>query len=200
MAKEYYELAVRMNVRGFPMECVFHGFIQDPSIANEFAVAQSIIAALDDGGPPTSWINRLVLLLSDEAYVSSIRCRRMIPGGGNTAEVYFQEDDYVGAIAGGVSAVQVAGCVIWNSTDAPNKTGRNFIPAVSTVSIANGRFEAAYQTAIDNFIAKVITGLAVSAGTFLWCFWNQTDEVGYQITGGYLSAKPGTQRRREVPL
>jgi len=200
MAREYYELGVRINVKGFPQECVFHGFIDDPSVANEFAVASSIIAALDDGGPPTSWINRLVLLLAEDAYISSIHCRRITPGGGNSSNVFFQETDYPGGQSGLSSAMQVAGCIIWNSTDAADKTGRNFIPAVSTEIIENGRFDAAYQTKIDDFIAKVVTGLAVSAGTFLWCIWNATDEVGYQITGGYLSPKPGTQRRREVPL
>ena len=200
MAREYYELGVRIIVRGFPMECVFHGFIDSPSVANEFEVASSIVAAVDDGGPPIGWIYRLVLLMSEEAYVSTIRCRRITAGGGNTSAAFFQEADFPGAVEGAVSATQTAGCVIWNSDEATDKTGRNFIPAVSVESIENGRFDAAYQTAIDDFIAKTITGFAVSAGTFLFCFWNQEDEVGYQITGGYLSPKPGTQRRREVPL
>lgn len=200
MAKQYYSLEVRTIVAGFPMANVFTLFIDDPSVANEFLVAQSIINALPVGAGLTSWLSRFQALLSEDVYISNILCRRMTDGGGNTAETILQEDSKPGLQTGDVAASQVAACVIWVNTDFPDKTGRNFIPGVSLSCIEGGRWEAAFQTAVDNFIARTLSGFAVSAGTALFCTWDREAEVGYQLTNGYLSPKVGTQRRRERPL
>lgn len=200
MAKHYYSLEVRTIVAGFPMANVFTLFIDNPSVSNEFLVAQSIINALPVGAGITSWLSRFQSLLSEEVYVSNILCRRMEPDGGNTAETILQEDSKVGLRTGSVAASQVAACIIWLNTDVPDRTGRNFIPGVSIDDIESGRFSASMQTAVDNFVARTLSGFAVSAGTALFCTYDRLTKTGNQLTNGYLSPKVGTQRRREKPL
>lgn len=200
MAREYYDLTVNVNVRGFPMANVFKFFIDDPSVSNEFEVAASIINALPVGAGPTAWMFRYRSLISSQCYVSNILCRRATNGGGNTAEAVLQEDSLPGLATGYVSATQTAGVVIWLNDDVPDKTGRNFIPGTSVDDLDSSRFTADYQTRMTDFIARHIAGFNVSAGTVLPCTWDRTNDIGYQILNGYLSPKVGTMRRRETRL
>jgi len=94
----------------------------------------------------------------------------------------------------------VAATVIWVQTDVEKITGRTFIPGISIEDIDGGRFSTDYQSAIDNFIARHLSGFAVSAGTALFQIYDRETPIGYQVSNGYLSPKPGTQRRRERPL
>jgi len=200
MAKQYYELEVRVNVLGFPMANVFNLAINDPSVPNEYEVAASIINALNVGAGITSWMSRYVRLISEQCYISNILCRRISNGGGNTAEAILQVDSLPGIRTGIVAATQVAATVIWVQTDVEKITGRTFIPGISIEDIDGGRFSTDYQSAIDNFIARHLSGFAVSAGTALFQIYDRETPIGYQVSNGYLSPKPGTQRRRERPL
>lgn len=200
MAKQYYDLTVNVNVAGFPMANVFRLFIEDPSVSNEFEVAGSIINALTVGAGPTAWMFRYRALMSEFAYVSNILCRRASNGGGNTAEAILQTDTLPGLAEGDVMASQVAACVIWLNDDLPHRTGRSFIPAVSVDDLDGGRFTTDFQTRCDDFIARHLSGFAVAAGTALFCTFDSEFNIGYQISGGYLSPKVGTQRRRETRL
>jgi len=200
MATEVFALGVRLFSKSGPAEIVMHGAIDDPTGTSEVIWAAAILDAIDDGVPPVGLLNRLCLLMSEDAFVSSAYCSRISLGGGNQAQVLYQPEDFPGAFVGTYSASQVAGCVIWISIDAEAKTGRNFIPFVPDSELNGGRFSTEYQTRMQNFIDTVVAGLSTAVGTFKFGFWNQADQLIYETTNGYLSRKVGTQRRREVPL
>jgi len=200
MAFQYYDLTVNVNIGGFPMANVFRLRAEDPTEANEFSQAKQIINELSVGAGPTAWLFRYRAMLSEMAYVSNILCRRASTGGGNTAEAVLQIDTLPGLAAGDVAASQVAACLIWANDDIPDKTGRTFIPAISIEDIGNGRFTSDFRDRAEDFIARHITGLATAGGTFFPVTFDSEFDVGYEITGGYLSPKVGTQRRRETRL
>jgi len=200
MARELFVVGIRFFSKSGPAECVFHGAIDDPTGGDELVWSAAINAALEDGVAPAGFLSRLVLLMSEDAFISSSYVSRISGIGGNQVQHLYQGDDYPGAISGPYSASQVAACIIWSSVDAANKTGRNFIPFVPDSELDDGRFSAAYKTAVDNFIEQVISGLSTTFGTFKFGFYKQTPKTVYEFTDGYLSRKVGTQRRREVPL
>jgi len=197
---QYYDLEVRVNVAGFPMANTFRMMIEDPSVPNEYFVAKSIIAALEVGAGPTAWLFRYRALMSEDCYISNILCRRASNGGGNTAQAILRPDMLPGLASGGVSASQVAAVAIWLNDDLPALTGRSFIPGVSVEDLDDGRFTTAFSTRFDDFIARHVAGINVSAGIAFFCTFDSQFNVGYKILNGYLSPKVGTQRRRESPL
>jgi len=200
MAKQYYALEVRTVVAGFPMANAFTLFIDDPSVANEFLVAQSIINELSVGAGPTAWLFRFRALMSEQVYISNILCRRMSNGGGNTAEVILQTDTLPGLAPDVPVATQAAAVAIWTNTEQPNHTGRTFVPGISKDDLQDGRFIGTFQSRFDDFIARHVAGLNVSAGIAFFCTFDREFNVGYQIIDGYLSPKVGTMRKRERPL
>jgi len=200
MATDYYSLEVRVNCAGFPMANVFNYKIVDATEANEFNVAAQLVAELFVGAGITAWMQRYIRLLADDCYISNILAKRFKVLGGNTYEQGLQEGEFIGQRAGSTSATQVSGCIIWVQETVDTITGRNFIPGVSVEDIDDGRFTADYQTAVDNFITKHVSGFTIAAGFMQPVVYNRVGATGYNITAGYLSPKVGTQRGREKPL
>jgi hypothetical protein len=90
--------------------------------------------------------------------------------------------------------------MIWTNAEEPDVTGRSFIPGVSQSDIAGGRFSTDFYTRANDFIARHQVGLNISAGIAYFGIYQRVPQTILNITGGYLSPKVGTQRRREVPL
>lgn len=200
MAREIYDLEIRVNVSGNHVANVFKLYIDDPTVPDEYQNAKDIIDALPVGAGPTAWLFRYRALISGDCYISNIICRRSSTGGGNTAQAVLQTDTLPGLAMGTVCATQVAGCVIWVNQDEPDVTGRSFIPGVSKEDIDGGRFFASYYERVENFIARTAAGLNISAGIAYFGIYQRVPQTIFGITGGYLSPKVGTQRRREQPL
>lgn len=199
MATLYFEAAARFFAAGQFCECVFHYQIVDPSTTDDFLLAGQLVAAIDDGAA-LSWVQKLQNMMSDQCFLSTFRARQFAPTGGNTAVAVFANDDFVGAIASPINTQQIAACINWLPTSAGPKMGRNFIPAVPESMLLSSRWVFGFETAAEEFILKHLTGFSVAAGIFLPIVWNREDEVGTVISDGYLSPKPGTQRRRERAL
>jgi hypothetical protein len=200
MATHIFRSQVTVDMQGQMASIVNHWKCIDPAITDDYKLAAELVAGIAAGVAPIGFINRLVLLMSEDAFVSSIVCQQLAPTGGNTANGVYQRDDEPGGIASPWHTGQLAGVVVWVSSARPNVTGRNFIPAVPESLIDGGRFDANYKTAMDNFILTVIAGFSTPSTVFLPVIWDREDELHFQIDDGYLSLKPGTQRRREKPL
>jgi hypothetical protein len=200
MAEVIYELRVGVIAAQQYALNVFHYYVTNPSIADDFVMASDLRQSLDDGGAPTSWIYKFQQMLATDAFVSSVSARQIWPTGGNASPQAMEPTDFPGAFPSETSALQLAGRINWFSEEAPNKVGGNFIPGVSVAAITASRWEADYKTAADNFIAKHITGHTLPGGTALPCIWDRTNEQFYRIIDGYLSVKPGSMRRREKPI
>lgn len=199
MANEYYELDVGFSCAGQFAMCVFHYRIADPTEPDEYEVANQLINALDDGGG-TAWIVRLMQMISEDAFFSSARAKRVAPTGGNMAGQTFEATDFPGAIASEIHTQQVSACLIWVSDGTPGVSGRNFIPGVPENALDSSRWEAAFQALADVFIAKHLTGFSVAAGIFLPVIYDRVAKTGIVPDNGYLSPLVGTQRRREIPV
>jgi len=200
MATHIFRSQVTVDMQGQMASIVNHWKCVDPAITDDFKLAAELVAGIAAGVAPIGFINRLVLLMSDDVFVSSIVCQQLSPTGGNTANGVYQRDDEPGGIVSPWHTGQLAGVVVWVSGARPNVTGRNFIPAVPESMIEGGRFLPAYKIAMENFIATVISGFSTPSTIFLPVIWDRVDATDWQIDDGYLSLKPGTQRRREKPL
>jgi len=200
MANEYYQLDLGLNCAGQFAMCVFHYVIADPTNPNEFEVAGQLVTALETGGPPVSWISKLQVILSNEAFISSARAKRVAPTGGNTAGQAFLPTDFPGDELSPIHTQQIAAVVIWPNDTEADAFGRNFIPGIPESALVAGRWEGPFQTLVDAFITKHVVGHTVAAGIFLPVVFNRTTHLGDVINAGYLSPKVGTQRRREVPV
>lgn len=200
MAEVIYELRVGVIAAQQYALNVFHYYVDNPSIADDYTMASDLRQSLDDGGPPTAWIYRFISMLATDAFVSSVSARQIYPSGGNASPQAMEPTDFEGAFPGETTALQVAGRINWFSEEAPDKVGGNFIPGVSATAISASRWEDDYKIAVNAFIAKHITGHTLPGGTALPCIWDREAEQFYRIIDGYLSVKPGTIRRREKPI
>lgn len=200
MANEYYQLDVGFSCGGQFALCVFHYRIANPTDPDDYEVASQLVGALDDGGFPTAWLYRMAGCLSEDAFISSARAKRVAPSGGNEAGVLFSPGDFPGAQAFPIHTQQVAACCIWVADGTPGKSGRNFIPGVPENALDQSRWDATYTGKVDDFIAKHLTGFSVAAGIFLPCIYDRVAKTGWIPDNGYLTPLVGTQRRREVPV
>jgi len=199
MALYTYELRVAVNSGGQFSEMVFHYVIDLPTPPDDFEAATQLVDAMDDGGA-AAWIQRLRNCMSTEAFVSSVRARQILPTGGNTRVVVFEPTDLPGAVATPVSALQVAGCIIFVNSVDPDRTGRCFVPGVPTSRTSNSRWTATAVTTYELFGNRVAGGLVAALGTFNAVTLDRLTGNGLLIDGCYLSPKIGKQRRREVPV
>lgn len=200
MAMNYYQLRVHARCAGNFAECVFVYMINNPTEPDDWALAAQLNAVLDDGGPGVSWISKLMALMSEDTFLTTIWCRKIAPGGGNTAVISFAPLTILGTFAGTVGAVQVAACINWVNETPDTHMGRNFIPGISEGALEGSRFTSTYQTAVNAFIAKHVVGFSVAGGIFLPCIFDREAETGVRADDGYLSPKVGTQRKRELPV
>lgn len=200
MASEIYRVETTIDCQGEMASIVMHFQVDDPTGGNDWAIAFDLLEALAAGVDPAGFIGRLSNLLSEECFISSQVAARIHPTGGNSANRVFQRDEAVGEVPGPFHTGQLAGVAIWISSTRDQVTGRNFVPGVPEGYIVGGRFLATYRTSMEEFIADVVGGYTGSLGTFIPVIWDREAELPYQIDDGYLSAKPGTQRRREKPL
>ena len=179
--------------------CSFHYRIADPTQPDDYLLAVQLVNALITPGA-ANWMAKLRGMLSDDAYVSSVRVRRVGPVGGNEAAVVFTTTDNVGSLSSPIHAQQIAGCLIWISETTPGRTARNFIPAVPVVALDSSRWSVPYKGLADIFIATHTVGFSVAAGIFLPVIYDRIVKTGPVVDGGYLSPLVGTQRKREIPV
>jgi len=200
VANEYYAVQLGFVSAGNFALCELHYRIVNPTEPNEWRVAQQLIEEIIGSPSPSTWLADLLACMSQDAFVSSVRARRVAPGGGNTAVQSFEPSDFPGTNASNIEAVQTASCVIWIPTVSPSKTGRTFIPGVGEDMLAQSRWDAGQIVAIDAFVATHIVGFSIAAGTMLPVVYDRLTSTGDVISDGYLSPKIGTIRKRELPV
>lgn len=198
MALRYFE-SMLSTICGGQYCATVHHFALDESSgpADDFVIAQQINTMWTDEDLLQEY---MTMLAEDDCFASSLRTREVGAAGGNTAVETFSKTDYPGTFSGGVQAFQVAACFIWVTTGSDNVVGRTFIPGISTEAVVEGRFSPSFKTAANTFGDNYITSKSISAGPVVPIVFNRTLHAGQAITGGYVSPKVGTQRRREMPV
>lgn len=200
MAIETFRTCITLDMQGQAASMVHHFQITDPTESNDFILARQLNLALIGTGVPTDPLPRLRQLFSEDCFISSISSARIWPTYGNASDFVFQTDDFPGNQTSPWHTGQVAATVIWISSDRPNVTGRTFIPGIAEETLVGGRFTAPYKVNVQNYADAFLIGQSTASGIFEMCIWDRAAHLGYRIDDSYLSIKPGTMRRREVPL
>lgn len=200
MPIETYELRIAYKAASQPCENVFHYRIDNTGSEEPWVVADQLIGALDDGIPPAQWLGDLLGCMSDQVFVSYIRCQRVGPIGSNSTDFRPDAGVIVGTVGEEVHAEQLCGCVIWISDTEPENQGRSFLPGVPETFLEGSRWKDAAYTAYDAFIEQHLVGFSLASGLALPAIFDRASKTSRIIANGYLSPKPGTQRRREKPL
>lgn len=178
---------------------VQHFKIEDPTASDWDTAFQMVANMIDDGGL-TSLVQVLADLISEDAFISSLRIRQIRPTGGNTAVQVFLSTDFVGTRVGEIHASQVAATLIFPSEAADAKFGRNFIPFISEDDLDGNRFTNDFKDAAIAYAAKLTGGGSITSGDYLPVVYNREDFTSFLIENAYLSSKVGTQRRRLSPI
>lgn len=199
MANYYYEQRLRIMCASQFAECVFN-WVGDLATPPSKTEAASQLNSIWEVGGGTAPMFLLRSLLSDECFVSSMRCRQISPAGGNTVSQTFEALSFPGLVASPVTTQQIAACIIWINSVTPDRTGRTFIPGVPNNAIESSRFTSGYATAVATFANRLLGGLVVALGTFNLVTLDRVTKTGPIVENQYLSVKPGTQKRREVSV
>jgi len=199
MANYYYEQRITIMCASQLAEIVLNWVGDLGSPPSKTAAAGQLNAIWEVGGA-TSPMFLLRSVLSQDCFVSAIRCRQISPVGGNTISQLFQTTTFPGLWAAAIAPQQVAACIIWVNSATPDRTGRTFIPGVPKNAIESSRFVDLYRDAITDFADRLLGGLVVALGTFNLVTLDRLTKTGPIIDNHYLSVRPGTQRRREISV
>lgn len=199
MANYYYEQRVGIMCASQYAECVFNwvGDLATPPSKTE--AATQLNAEWNIGGA-TAPLFLLRSVLSQDCFISSLRCRQISPVGGNTINSVFELLDFPGLVLSPITSQQIAACIIWVNGTTPDRTGRTFIPGIPKNAIESSRFTSGYRTAIATFANRLLGGLVVTLGTFNLVTLDRVTKTGPLVQNQYLSLRPGTQKRREVSV
>lgn len=200
MPFEYYRSLVGFNVGGNYAAVVQHWGIDTPSGTGPFSRAKAFVAAFTDEAPGPSYATLLANILSQDSYLSSVRCSKVAPGDGNTFGKVFAPTEWEGNILEDSDAAQVAACVIWLTSANAGLTGRTFYPGVGELQLEDGRFISTYVTALSELVNGLLNGIVSSVGTFFPHIKHGLVSVYTPIAHGRLSTTPGTQRKRLRPV
>ena len=200
MAIETYELRVAFKANFQPMECVFHDRIDNTGDEKSWIVAEQLLDALQAGVSPNIWFERLLTCMSADCWISYLSAIRVGPNGGNSTDTRPDAETLVGTVSEPMHAEQLSGCVIWISETEPENQGRNFLPGVPETFLEASRWTTDAKAAYQSFITFHLAGFSLAAGLALPAIFDRVAKTSRVIANGYLSPKPGTQRRREKPL
>lgn len=200
MAFEYYRSIIGFSCAGNFAAIVQHWGIDTPGLAGPFSRAKAFVNACEvpSGGPP--YLPALQTILSEDSFVSSVRCAKVSPGAGNGYAKVYADTVYPGTFSGNLDAAQVAGCVIWLSAADAGLNGRTFFPGVSEEALDLGRFTATYKSALSDVVAAILNGIQSSAGTFDPMIAHTNGTLFAEIAHGRLSLTAGTIRKRLKPV
>lgn len=200
MAFEYYRSVIGFSCAGNFAAVVQHWGVDSPTGGGPYARAKAFVTAFETPVAGTAYANALVSILSDDSFISSIRCAKVSAGGGNQSAKVFPGSQWPGAFGSDLDAAQVSGCVIWLSAANAGLNGRSFYPGVAETGLDLGRFAAGYKSAMDDVVDVVIAGLQATVGTFLPMIRHTNGTLFAQIVHGRLSLTPGTIRKRLKPV
>lgn len=205
MALVQYESVISFICAGQLAQIVQHWQTDDGDLsANPYLDAKDLADSLETnaGGGNDAYFVVIQNILADDAFISSIRTRRVGPLGGPTYLKVFASGDYPGAYGAVLEAFQTAAVAIWIPTSNDASHGRTFYPGVPSGAISGNKFESDFKTPFGNLIISVIAGFIENTAT--WNLVLQRGTPGFHtypgILDGQLSPTPGSIGKRRVPV
>lgn len=202
MAFVYLQSQIAFNAAGQFCEVVNYWGIDTPTETNSFRLARILVNSMQTpsfGGP---YLTKLVGILSEDTFISSIKARVVTPGGGANFINVFAAADFPGVFDGELVAQQIAGYVKWMTAGDDGQHGGNFYPGVSSEALDANRFTDDYKAAMSTFIAGHCDGILATTGLFRPMLARGVSTGGgyLRIVCGQISTTAGTQRRRLTPV
>lgn len=200
MAFEYYRSVVGFSCAGNFAAIVQHWGVDTPGGGGPYSRAKSFVTAFEAPVAGDSYADGLTFILSDDSFISSVRCAKVSAGGGNQAAKVFAATVHPGAFGSNLDAAQVSGTMIWLSAGNAGLNGRTFYPGVPETGLDAGRFSDDYKTALIFVAELVLSGIQATVGTFLPMIKHGSPATFAQIVHGRISLTPGTIRKRLKPV
>jgi len=200
MANHRLEVATSIQC-GYDFAMIVQHFgVNNPTETNAYKLAKEVLTALGNPGV-SDYVGNLAHSIGDDCFIQAMRVRQLAPTSGQTAVQVYGPADLPGDFGTDHEASQVAGCVIWLTAADAGLNGRTFVPGVPEDALVQGRFTAGYKSAIQSWADIILAGITFASGELnLYLKHGVLPAVYTEITNGYISPTPGTQRRRLVPI
>lgn len=205
MAAIYFETTTSFICAG-QFACIVNHWVGDDAAFNGtmFDNAEAAITSLVDNGDNTGlgWPTYLADMLSNDSFVSAIRCRVIRPTSGPTAVRLFTTSDYVGQYGGTLDAFQTAGVIIWATASSGPRFGRSFLPGVSSSALVNNRFDDGYTSLLPPLVAECVAGFSENLKPLSLVIKHgpSTTPSFDPVVGGFISPTPGSIKARRIPV
>jgi hypothetical protein len=196
MANHIYQLIPSFNSGGQFAQSVFQYQFDDAGFATTKDAATALINAFD-----AAQRTRLRGCLPSDVTLISYRARQRQGVGGFNAYVPITSTN-AGTRAGAQSATALNPVVIFYPISPSHGRGKWFIPGISETDIQDGRYTAAYQSAIATILNDLFDPLTLTGGggpiaTF---GWYAAAANAFRVANKvHLSENLGIQRRRMRP-
>lgn len=197
MAIEVYSIVVAGRLGVQPVANVSYYRGETDNALNPVEAATALI---------TAWIETFHDLYLDclpTAYgMTSIKCKRVTtPGGPVVAKVMNPGED-VGTRTGDVSTTAEGPVLLMQGNNtARYVSGKWFLPGVSETDVTLNTFSPTLVTAVEAFGTALLAEFPVGdLSDFAYCIFKRVVKTQIVPTLRKISLKPGTQRRRLVPI
>jgi len=200
MANEAYELVISGTLAGQFVQTVMHVNVNNTADTNPYLVAQDLLNTLDS--VVDFWTTWCAALPSDYR-ITSLRCRRILVGGGPTAIMLggaLTED--TGQRSGSIQSAQVNPVLVLLTTLRPNRPGRVFMPGLSETDCDDMQLTSGIITAYEAVIFAIVDPFVTAGFTYNASFgiYRRGIAASDDISAGRISPLIGTQRRRLHPV
>jgi len=145
-------------------------------------------------------LSQYITLMSESAFISSIRAQVIKPSPGVAAIAVFQTTDFVGARSEGIYSQSVAALIRLFTPTGPDYTGRIFVPGIAEEDIINTRYTDDFISTVTTMIDTLIEGVESADGFWKPVVYRRATATSELVTRAQLGINPATIRRRLTPV
>lgn len=172
----------------------------DVTEVNLFRIANNLAGGFVDGSAPNLCAEGIKAVISEDAFISSVKAQVLKPNPGPAAYKVFASDRFPGDRAADIYAQSVAAVMRLFTPSGSDYTGRAFIPGIAAEDIIEGRFTVDFQAAFLTLANQWVTGIASDDGDFTAVVVRRPALTWEDVINTILAINPGTIRRRLIPV
>lgn len=197
MAKRPFQVVINGSLAGQYVANVLC-FNVDPGDGEPGILTKQLLSAVEDTIFPT-----FLDCLPVSYHVTSIKGKRVSAEGGPTAAIVYQASDYPGTRTGEVSTTAEGPVILSQAFRTPRwVTAKIFMAGVSETDITANVFGTTLLSKMDLFQIRLADDFVIGdeTATAKYAIFRKSDKTAVEPTNFKTSLKPGTQRRRLVPI
>ena len=194
MAQDVFQIRVISQAAGQIAENVFnYQALTGTPVTDPATTAESII-----GQWQAHCESDFLAVLPNDATLIGYKCKRINNGGGPNAMVPMGS---AGMGTGATIDTSTGPCLLFSYSNGVRYfSGRSFVPFLQEGAYLGNEIQAGYQTLVGAFLSDLAIHLAISAINYALVVWSRKHATSFTVQGQDISIKPGTQRRRLVPI